>query len=141
MKFTPKSDKEIEEDGLLPKGTYDYEIIEATDKTSKSGNDMIELKLLFFHGESGSRTIRDYLLEAMAGKLKHFCVSHRLIREYDNGTLRAEACVGLSGRALVGIEKDKSGKYPDKNTVLDYVVTKVTAPAAPNGITNEDVPF
>lgn len=140
MKFTPKSDKEIAEENLLPKGEYDYEVIEAADKTSSKGNEMIELKLRFFHGESGTRVFKDYLLEQMAGKLKHFCVSHNLQQKYDAGTLRADDCLGLSGRATVGIKKDKTGQYSDANTVFDYVVAK-GSPTAGQSITDEDVPF
>jgi hypothetical protein len=142
MKFTPKSDKEIAEENLLPKGEYDYEVIEATDKVSKGGNDMIELKLRFFHGENGTRVFKDYLLEQMAGKLKHFCVSHDLQEYYDRGSLKAEHCLGVEGRAKVGIKKDETGRYPDANTVFDYVVAKAAAGAVSDqGVTDSDVPF
>lgn len=146
MKFNPKTDKEIAEENLLPKDEYDYEVVEAKESRSKGGNDMITLKLHVFHGE-GHRVLTDYLLGAMAGKLKHFCDQHGLEREYTNGTLTAEDCEGRQGKVLLGIEKDRSGNYPDKNKVLDYPVKKrelVAAAAAPSsdfGITDDDVPF
>ena len=146
MKFDPKSDKEIAEENLLPKGEYDYEVAEATESRSKSGNDMITLQLHVFHGE-GYRIVTDYLLGAMAGKLKHFCDQHGLEREYKAGTLSAQDCEGRGGKALLGIEKDKTGNYPDKNKVLDYPVKKrelaavSAAPANGLAITDDDVPF
>ncbi len=141
MNFTPKSDKEISEENLLPKGDYDYEVLEAIDSKSKSGNEMITLKLRFFHGESGTRVFKDYLLEQMAGKLKHFCVSHGMQEHYDKGSLKAEHCMGLAGRATVGIKKDKTGQYPDANTVFDYVVAKAAAVTAPPSAADDDCPF
>ena len=141
MNFTPKSDKEIAEENLLPKGEYDYQVIEALDQYSKSGNEMINLKLRFFHGENGTRVFRDYLLEAMPGKLKHFCASHDLQSKYDAGTLCAEDCVGLTGRAVVGIKKDKTGQYSDANTVFDYVVAKGATTAATPSAADDDCPF
>ncbi len=141
MTFKPKTDRELAEENLLPKGEYDYEILEADAKTSKSGNEMIELKLRFFHGESGTRVFKDYLLEAMAGKLKHFCVSHGMQDHYDKGTLLAQHCEGLSGRAVVGIKKDKTGQYPDANTVFDYVVAKSSAASTPSAADDDGCPF
>lgn len=151
MRFQPKSDREIAENNLLPKGEYDYEVIEAKEARSKSGNEMIALKVRVFHGES-ERTMNDYLLDSMPGKLKHFCVQNGLQRQYDGGTLCADDCSGRTGRAFVGIEKDRAGNYPDKNKIVDYVVPKDEKQASqsaqqPNaeayaaGITDDDVPF
>lgn len=146
MKFDPKTDKEIAEENLLPKGEYDYEVAEAKEARSKSGNEMIALTLHVFHGES-HRSVKDYLLGSMPGKLKHFCDQHGLQREYETGTLTAEDCEGRSSKVLIGIEIDKSGTYPDKNKVVDYLVAKKqAAAAAPTSsgefaISDDDVPF
>ena len=41
MKVTPKTEKEIAEMGLIPAGTYDFEVKNAEDQVSKaSGNDL-----------------------------------------------------------------------------------------------------
>jgi hypothetical protein len=143
VKFQPKTDREIAEAGLLPVGEYDYEVAAATEKVSRAGNQMIELELRIFVGES-VRMITDYLLDAMAGKLKHFCESHGMGDRYEKGTLAAKDCVDKSGRAKVGIKKDKSGAYPDKNTILDYIVKPQDAAAPPPPappIDDDDVPF
>lgn len=150
MRFTPKTDKELAEENLLPKGDYDYEVAEAIDTTSKkSGAEMISLKLRIYHGEGGGRLVNDYLLESMAGKLKSFCDSHGLQRQYEAGTLCAADCIERTGSVAIGIEKDKSGKYPDKNTVFRYVAKagETREQGKPNsdhfagGIDDDPVPF
>jgi hypothetical protein len=139
MNFTPKTEEEIAAANMLPAGEYDYEVVEAHERVSKTGNDMIELKLRVFAAES-ERTITDYLLEAMPGKLKHFCDSHGMSKHYENGTLQASDCEMLSGKCKVGIEKDKTGKYPDKNRIADYVVSLVSMPRSASAPTRSAMP-
>jgi hypothetical protein len=151
MRFQPKTEKEIAEENLLPKGEYNYEIAGAEDTKSKSsGAEMIKLKVRVFAGEDGGPIITDYLMEAMARKLRNFCAQNGLMREYESGTLRAADCEGKSGVAYVKIEKDKSGAYPDKNAIADYPVKRGNAqdgrsappPTFDSGpISDEDVPF
>ena len=40
---------------------------------------------------------------------------------YDSGDLDAGMFVGKTGTLELIIQKDKSGKYPDKNSVQDYL--------------------
>lgn len=148
MRFTPKTEKEIAEENLLPKGEYDYEVTEAADTKSKAGNEMIALKLRIYHGEGGGRIVNDYLMEAMPGKLRNFCAQHALLDRYESGTLNAADCEGRSGRVFIKIEKDKSGQYADKNAVAGYPAPKAgeaQREAAPAGggfsVTDDDVPF
>jgi hypothetical protein len=121
MRFSPKTDNEIAAANLLPNGDYSYEVMSAEEATSRAGNEMLKLKLRIFVGES-ERHVYDYLLEAMAGKLKHFCDSHGLTEKYQRGALTARDCEGLSGECSIGLKHDKSGQYPDQNTVLDYII-------------------
>lgn len=125
MNFTPKTEKEIAEMNLIPAGEYDFEIIEANDKVSKSGNDMIELKLKVFDHNGAERVMFDYLLEQLAFKLRHAAEACNLVDRYNMGTLVANDFVNKSGRLKLGIQKDKTGAYPDKNTVADYITPKM----------------
>jgi hypothetical protein len=150
MKFQPKTEKEIAEENLLPKGEYNYEVIAAEEKKSKSGNDMIAVKLRIFVGEDHGVTLTDYLMEAMARKLRNFCAQNGLLPQYESGTLRASDCEGKSGIAYVKIEKDKTGAYPDKNAIADYPVKRAASADAGGGapptfdsgpVDDGDVPF
>lgn len=131
VRFSPKTEAEIERDrskfSLWPKGSYDYEITDASDEISSKGNDMIKLTLKVVNDHGDSRTFYDYLLEAIAHKLRHCAEAANLADEYDRGDLRARDFIGTAGRCIVGIEKGK-GDYQDKNNIVDY---EKPAPRAP----------
>jgi len=124
MKFTPKSEKEIAEEKLLPEGTYPFEISKGEDKVSKSGNEMIELLVRVFKPDGNFLLVSDYLLESMAYKLRHAAEACGLLHEYESGTLLGSNFIGKTGELKLGIQKDKNGTYPDKNVVKDYIVPK-----------------
>jgi len=127
MQFTPRSvedleldEKKREEALLLQKGDYDFEVTEAIEKTSKSGNPMIQVRLKVFH-EDSFRFVTDYLMEKMAFKLRHFAESVGLLEEYNAGQFDASNLVGASGVVKLEIEPAK-GQFSAKNSVKDYAV-------------------
>jgi hypothetical protein len=146
MKFTPKSEKEIAEANLWPAGEYGFEVIDAKDKVSKTSQaEMIELKLKVYNDDGGFIFVNDYLLESLAYKLRHAAVCCGLEANYDAGNLLANDFAGKMGKLKLKIQKDKSGLYPDKNTVGDYVTTADVSVSiiSPNGtaIADDTIPF
>lgn len=141
MKFTPKTEKEIIEEGLLPVNTYDAEITAAAEETSAKGNDMIKLKLGVFDDEGTQRVIFDYLLESMPLKLRHAAEACGLVDEYESGSLSADDFVGKNVRVKVGIKKDKTGQYPDSNGIMDYIATHRDLRPASAILEGDGVPF
>ena len=128
MRFDPKSEREIAEANLLPPGEYDFEITDAFESVSKSsGKDMITLKIKVFAEDGSSVFVSDYLLESVAYKLRHACEAVGLLDAYESGELDANDFKNQAGRLKLRIDKDKTGQYPDKNGVQDYV--KVAAPS------------
>ena len=122
MNFKPCSEQEIAEMNLWKKGEYPFEILNAFEKASKtSGKPMIELKLKLSNGDGQGKTIKDYLMQQMPGKLRHAAIVCGLLDKYLSGSLADVDFVGRTGRLKLGVEKDKSGQYPPKNVVLDYV--------------------
>lgn len=126
MRFEPKTRQQIEdeekkrlEESLLPKGTYDFEVFRAEDKISSKGNDMIAIDIRVFAPDGSMPFVKDWLLEVMAFKLRHFCETTGLIGKYDDGSLCAEDCLRASGKVQLDIEKAK-GNYGPKNVVKDY---------------------
>jgi len=118
MRFTPKTQEEIDFENLLPKGEYDFEVVKAEDAVSKKGNEMIKVNLKVFHGE-GFQFVTDYLMEAMAYKLRHFFETIGMIDAYNAGSVQAADLVGACGKVHIDIEP-ASGEYAAKNTVKDY---------------------
>jgi hypothetical protein len=134
MRFQPKSEEEIDTRTLLPKGEYAATVTQSSDETSKtSGNDQIHLVLKVSDERGQHNTVHDYLLEAMAGKLRHFCVAANLTAEYESGELEAAHCNGQDVRVRLDVEKG-SDKFPDKNVVRDYL------PRAANGTPKHSAP-
>lgn len=128
MKFTPKTADELARESLLAAGTYPFEVMEALEKVSQKGNDMIKLKLNVFGPNGEQAHVYDYLLESMAFKLRHFAETTGLLKEYDSGQLSPHSCIGKGGFVKLGIEE--SAGYPPKNAVKDYIVQH--SPAAPS---------
>lgn len=126
MNYTPKSEEECRP--LIAEGEYACEILEATEKQSKKGNDMIELKVKLYKGERCVGMLHDYLLDAMAHKLRHCAYGLGLGLQYEDGSLSASKFEGRSGTCVVGIKKSTDPKYRDQNQIDDYVVGSVTNP-------------
>ena len=153
MRFEPKSEKDIAEGGLLPLGNYDFEVQEAEEKVSKTGNDMIELKMRVYDNEGQGRTIFDYLVSTDGGayKIRHFAYAVGLGESYERGELQASNLHGCTGKAKVFIKKDKSGQYPDRNAIADYLPpangstapnnTAVPRPPYKAAELDDDIPF
>ncbi len=125
MKVTPKTEKELQEINNIPPADYGFEVLDAQNTQSKAGADMITLTLGIFVGES-RRLLTDYLLDAMPGKLFHFCQYTGLAEKYAAGTLIAEDCLGKSGFLTVVTQKGKlkndgsNENWPDRSSVKDY---------------------
>lgn len=136
MQFTPKTDTQIARESLREPGTYDFTVVEAEDaKSKKSGADMIKVNLQCFDEHGGHFYLTDYIMEAMAFKLRHFAYGIGAGPDYEAGMLNASAVQGRSGKVKVVIKEDKTGQYQPKNEVKDYVVSEgevapVVAPAA-----------
>lgn len=147
MKVTPKTETEIQEMGLLAAGECSFEIMEAEDKISKSGNEMIVLTVQVFEASGRSKYIDDYLLDAIPHKVRHISEACGLLDKYEAGELHAIDFVSKTGHCKVGIQKDKTGAYPDKNVIRDYVIPKNTngshAPAAStrSNDLDDEIPF
>jgi len=143
MKFKPKTEKEIAEANLWPKGDYAFEILEADETTSNSGRDMIKMKVKVFNDAGKSQNIFDYLMpDVMEYKLRHIAEAAGLLNDYERGELQAYTLVGKTGFCKVGVSVDKSGAYPDKNSIADYLVDKPASKQSIKEVLKDDsVPF
>lgn len=124
MKFTPKTEKEITEENLLPEGRYDFEISGAEETLSKKGNEMIKLMVRVYKPDGKFNIVTDYLLESMLYKLLHCCEACDLMAQYESGRLSADDFIGKTGQLKLVVKIDETGNYPDQNSIKDYVVDK-----------------
>lgn len=130
--FTPKSDSELQSERLLPKGEYDFEILKAENKISKtSGAGMIALTVGVYTGNGDRQQwVNDNLVfvEKAMFKVSQFAKATGLYQLYKAGRIDAQDCVGRGGRCKVDIEPE--GDYPAKNKITSYVAPKEVAPLA-----------
>lgn len=129
MKFTVKTEKDIQEANLFPAGTYPFEVIAAYDAVSKAGADMIKLKNIVYLPDGEQRIVFDYLLDALPHKIRHLCEVGQIMTKYDSGSLEAGDLIGIKGNAKIVIAKGKNG-YADSNSVSDYIVGDASQPDA-----------
>lgn len=144
MKFSPKSEKEIAEVNLLPEGSYPYQISQGEDKISKAGNEMIQLLVRVFKPDGSFNLVTDYLMEAVAHKLRHAADASGLTAKYESGQLLGADFVGKTGNLKLKIQKDKNGVYSDKNVIADYIVPKdgeAQAPLPKKFVDDSEIPF
>ena len=124
MKFKPKTDKEIAEERLIPAGDYPFEISGAEHYISKAGNEMLKILVRVYKEDGSFLLVDDYLTEKIMYKVKHLCDATGLTDAYNAGELEPEALIGKTGELKLGIQVDKSGNYPDRNSIKDYKVPK-----------------
>lgn len=132
MRFVPKSEAEVSAGSLLSPGIYDFEIVKATETTSKaSGNDMIALEVKVYDTDGRGQTVFDYLVgtEKAQYKVRHCAASVGLLDHYETGELDAEILIGRAGRCKVVMKKG-NGQYADQNAIADYIAVEATNGAA-----------
>jgi len=130
MQFTPKTQKQLDEERLLPEAEYPFEISGAEEKTSKKGNEMIELTVRVFKPDGTFELVTDYIMEAMPYKLLHCCETTGLKDKYNSGDLTADEFICKSGHLKLIIQPE--GDWPAKNSVKDYISSKDASGRDPN---------
>lgn len=124
MRFSPKSEAELSAGGLWPAGDYSFEVAAAEDTVSKaSGADMVKLTLHIFDNTGSKKTVWDYLVgsEASQFKVRGFAVATGLLAQYEAGELEAIDMEGRTGRCKIVQQIDRTGAFPDKNSVANYL--------------------
>lgn len=135
MRFTPKNDEQIaqeekerKEKFLWPAKTVcSYEIEGAIEKTSKNGNEMIQLSVKVYRDDGAEQVIHDYIGDWNVFKLKHICEQNGLADKYAAGEIHDLDMFHKTGRCVLNVQKggpkDDGSFYADKNGIQDYLVT------------------
>ena len=140
MKHRPMKEEDF--NSIFSAGEYKYEVIDAKEEISKSGNPMIHLQVKLFSQLNNSTTlVHDYLISE-SYKLRHICYTIGLQEMYESGEIHASNFLRKSGIAKVSIKKgepkisikengqpEKIGMYPDKNVINDYIDNDKAKPA------------
>lgn len=144
--FNPMTEDQIRSINLVEPGTYDFIVIRAIEKISKSGNQMIELQLKFWDKNGMTHLIFDYLvsLPSMMYKVKHFCDAVGLTKEYEEGKFEIHSCESRTGQLDLTIQEakpnPKGGTFSPKNAVKDYIKSDIKN-VPDDKFTDNEVPF
>jgi hypothetical protein len=130
--FQPIPQSELKRNRLMDKGTYDFEVVKAENKTFGTGSNGIALTVAVFGPSGGQKWIDCNLVfvpKAMF-QVADFCATTGLMGHYELGNLDAQDCLGRGGKCRVGIE-EKEG-YEPRNKITGFVAPKAAnAGAAP----------
>lgn len=144
MNFEPMPKEEMLKLGLLPKGTYPFVVKAATEKVSKSGNPQIEVLLMVYDERGREHLLYDYLSPMLESKLRHFCYAIGLGKMSEEGKFDTSLVNGCHGECKIYIREDKTGQYPPKNAIGDYVIDlnlRATVINENNNLPNDPIPF
>lgn len=158
--FNPIPISELKRNRLMERGTYDFEVRSAENKTFQTGSKGILLKCTVFPPNGGEKWMDCNLVFSPKAlfQVADFCATVGLLANYESGNLDARDCEGRSGKCRVGVEEQEG--YDPRNKITGFVVPKVvsqpqaaplTTPrpasqaAAPADIlppdTDDDIPF
>ena len=146
---------------LLKEGEYNAVIASSEDKTSSTGNPMMDMSLTVYDELGKTYSVRDFLVftRQMMWKIINCADSAGLLPEYNTGKFCSNAVINKNIRVKIGLEEGKiiphdklQGKpegstYPSKNKVMAYIKRAEQKPLGhkepdlkENDIDN-DVPF
>lgn len=132
MKYKVLNDQELRAmRGLLEDGIYDYEVVDAVEKSARENPDhqMIELTLKVIDKKGNPVALKDWLLgydEKFVWKIKSFLDSCSRADKY-NGELDVLNCLGAKGKLRTRTGKNKRGE--DQIFIAAYM-----APGIPTGM-------
>lgn len=151
--FNSMTEEQLDALSLVPPGNYDFEVLKATKKVSKTGNPMAELQVQIWDAEGRTHNIYDYLVFSGVPlnirKISHFCKAVGLKEAYDKGQL-PEDLYGYSGKCKVDVRDPQpnpnGGFYDKKNVIVDYLESSQEESAkrkeaAVQKSVDEDIPF
>jgi len=156
--YTPISKQQAEDArfSLIKPGNYHAVVRQMTPKPSDKGNQMIVVMLNVYHGNNEIEQIFDYLtfVPSMMWKIIHFCESIGLLEAYENGSFKPDMALNRNTFVKVGFQSGKEipfdklngkpvgSKYPDRNSIEDYVRKElVTELPEKKKEFDDDIPF
>jgi len=128
MNYNTRTEKELAEANLLPKGEYPFEIADANEQKSKAGNDMLVLEIDCISETGARRRVTDYIVPGTIWadkKLHDLMWSVGLGERYATGIIQADDLRGRSGLAGVGIDKGKPFTAKDGTQKDGYDKNKI----------------
>jgi hypothetical protein len=121
---------------LVPDGEYDATIVSAVEKSSKSGNPMMEVAVRVYVPGGQTVEILDWLMEAMSWKIQH--LSKAIGHDFAAGSLDPADVMDRNVRVRVATQD--SPQYGNQNRIGDYLGA-ASGTVKKEAETDPDIPF
>ena len=122
----------------LPEGEYEVKIVDVVQKTSKNGNDMLELTINAYDEDGRQVRVFDWIVNPTGlWKLKKICEATGI--EF-TGEIDEQRLVGLNLMAKLQLRK-ATDKYPERNQIADYLSLAENATITKQEVQDDDIPF
>ncbi len=145
-KFTPLTEDQIAESGLMPEGVYDFEITDCSEYQNDKGNDIFKLYLNVFDSEGQPQAKMDWVTPAFIKKFKHCVDACGLTSSYEAGEIKQGDFIGKTGKLKLKIgapRENKDGEEVRYNEIEDYIKRGNLEPAKPmaKSVVDDEIPF
>ena len=126
-------------------GVCDFNVLNAEQATSKSGNDMIKIKVRVTNERGLSAIVYDYLVGTinMQWKIEQFCKAVNHPEQWEQDVITPDFCVGKKGKCSVKIERNQHGENPKITSYIvpDSVLAALKGIKVDSSIVDDSVPF
>lgn len=134
---------QMREEALIKEGRYKFRVLDAREKRSMAGNDMINLRLILTVGNKTVTYLDSLLLiPKMFWKVEHFCQATGMPEKIEEGRLMAQDCLLKEGYIdLVQKQDQQTGELI--NATKDYVKPENLKPSEQTEVEHfqdDDVP-
>lgn len=118
----PMSREDVLKGDIIEDGIYPFEVLEANDTVSSTGNEMIKLKLKVYMPDNSYRIVFDNLMNAMKFKMGQFCYMANIGDKYESGDFEASDCLNVSGECHIYSQKSDNPKFDGQPAVKEYIL-------------------
>lgn len=155
--YEPMSKDQAQQErfSLLKDGYYDAHVFDAIEKTSSTGNPMIEMHLKVYDDTGRPNDVRDFLVftPKMNWKVINCAESADLAKEYSEKKFCGDLLKDKNVRVLISTQagteipteklngKPPGSRYPDKNVVQDYVLREGKTSVGLADFKDDEIPF
>lgn len=139
--FDPSDDTQLF--NLMKDGEYDFCVKHMQYYTSpKNGNQSLKTSIQVFDNDGSSKIIECYLTPNYKKLFAHFFSSVGCEDDCKTGAIMPDKYVNLTGRCVIGIDRNEGTTFDPKNIIVDFV--KSSSPQKKQDIDpdlNDSIPF
>lgn len=121
LRFEPKTQEEAFKVNLIEKGNYPFKIQSLEEKVSSKGEPLLQLILVVHDQDGRKHMVYDYVSPNYP-KFYHLLYAVGEGKMAQNGELFLEKLKDKEGLCKIYVKEDKTGQYPNKNAVADYLL-------------------